>query len=114
MFLERMRRRGIVPDVVSFNTVLTAWSRSRLPEAGNRAEAILTEKMTTTVPPDHMTYSIWLRTVVKSQTSDGGQNNNNNKGAEAEKIVRLMKSNGLEPNARDLKLLSVAKNLERT
>jgi pentatricopeptide repeat protein len=98
--LQHMKDRGIQPDVVSYNTVMTAWSRTRLPEAGSRVESLL-HKMA--VPADAMTFSILLRAVVKSNGSS------ETKEQLAEAIIQQMKVHGFEPTARDLKLLSVAK-----
>jgi pentatricopeptide repeat protein len=97
-FLRHMESRGVKPDVLSYNTAMKAWARTRLPEAGSRVESIVNQMKVT---PDHMAYSIWLRAVVKSS-------NTNKKAKEAAMIVDKMKSKGFEPNSRDLKLLAVA------
>lgn len=98
VFQHMLQDRGIEPDVVSYNTVMTAWARTRLPEAGSRVESLL-EKMT--VPPDATTFSIFLRAVIKSNISS------EQKEQKALSIVQHMNEHGFEPSARDLKLISV-------
>ena len=96
--LEHMEHRGIKPNVISYNTAMNAWARTRLPEAVPRVESLF-QKMKEN--PDHMTFSIWLRAIVKSSgISD--------KKSQSEKVLKEMKHKGFQPNERDLKLYSVA------
>ena len=76
---------------------MNAWANSQQKNAVSRVESLLGNMK---VSPDAMTYSTLLKTVAASALSD--------KGDRAEKIVKLMKQGGFEPNGRDLKQLELA------
>ncbi|CAJ1945497.1 unnamed protein product [Cylindrotheca closterium] len=99
--LQHMPSRGINPDLISFQAVLNAWARSRSSEAPSKIESLIQDNMIpSSIAPDHLTFSIWLRAIVKSGSGRDRRN-------EAEAVIRQMKENGFTPSERDMKLLSV-------
>jgi len=103
--LQHMSSRGVTPDLASYQTVLNAWARSRSPEAPSKIESLIQEHMlasSSKVAPDHLTFSIWLRAIVKS--GGGGRKD---RAPKAKAVIQQMKNHGYTPSERDLKLLSV-------
>jgi pentatricopeptide repeat protein len=110
--LQRMRLRGVHPDVISINTVLNAWATSKLVDETvvARVEALVDEEVmgnskrstSSTIVPNARTFSIWLKTIAASRLAVP------DKRKKAEQVVLVMTKHGFEPNDRDLQQLELA------
>jgi pentatricopeptide repeat protein len=79
LLVERMRARGYVPDVITWTSVLHAWSISNQPEAPDRAITLLNEVLKEQ-KPDTALYNAVLLALA----------NDLNRGKEAEEVLRQM------------------------
>ena len=83
--LKRMQEKGVVPTIVSYNTVLNAWANSGHPESVARATKLV-EEMPPFLSPNQRTYTIWLKIIAASSGP--------NKTSEFQRVLVLMKSDG--------------------
>jgi hypothetical protein len=86
---------SVQPDDTTFNTVIAAWSKSKQPEAPQRAELLLAIMKDCRVRPTVVTYSSLLQCWAKSKDKDAADR--------AEAILREMqtktsKDNNVSPN----------------
>jgi pentatricopeptide repeat protein len=83
-------RRGLQPDVVSYNSVISAWGRSKASDAEERAFHVFASMMESGLKPDVVSYSALL-TAISTAKDDAA-------GARADRVFDEMLQHGVKPD----------------
>jgi len=96
--LQKMEEGGegshIVPDLVSYNSVLSAYMNDTSPDVATKVEELLHRMTQRDVAPDLLSYTICINTFARSKTSGSAQ--------KAEDLLRVLEKSYAEGNE-DLK-----------
>ena len=76
--LERMHQesssnRRVEPNLVTYNSVINAWSKSGLPDAGEKAEALLQRMEELGLKPNTISFNAAISAWANSNDSSAGQ-----------------------------------------
>lgn len=88
---EKTKNKDLAPNVFLYNQVLSAWGKSRFPQAPQKMETLMEDMISSGISPSLVSYNIVLRFWSGNGMMD-----------KVEKLLETMKRNGLELNLASL------------